>query len=36
MKKDYSNYTVQIYLEPSPIRLRQIFWRINPNELVGT
>ena len=33
MKKDYSNYTVQIYLEPSPISLRQIFWRINPKEL---
>lgn len=33
MKKDYSNYTIQIYLEPSPIKFRQIFWRINPKEL---
>ena len=33
MKKDYSNCTVQIYLEPSPISIRQILWRINPKEL---
>ena len=33
MKKDYSNCSIQIYFEPSPIKSRQIFWRINPKEL---
>ena len=33
MKKDYSNYTVQICLGDSLIDVREIFWRINPKEL---